>query len=301
MKKIIIDTDIGDDADDILALAYALKCPRLELLGVTTVFKNTLQRAQMAQHLLALSGREDVPIHAGEGHSLKTKNAVEEKPCQFQQVMASYPVSSVSALDFYEQVLSNKSASIEKVSIVAIGPLTNLAQLISQKPHLIKNIEQIVLMGGCYYRHVNEWNIVCDPEAADIVFNSGIPIVAVGLDVTTKCQFTHHHLEQAKLHADTPLKQLLLDSCDAWFEHSGFTPILHDPLAIHALVNPSSIQFTAEKIQVELKGEHTRGMTVCSEDGIWGRVSDSPNAQIASNLNYEEFTHHFLNEIFIQS
>ncbi|OED63303.1 hypothetical protein A143_12900 [Vibrio splendidus ZS-139] len=297
MEKIIVDTDIGDDADDILAIAYALKCKNLDLLGVTTVYKNTLRRAQMAKHLFALAGREDIPVYAGECHSLKKKNAIEEIPCQFQDVMASYPVSDVSALDFYQKVLSNE----EKITIVAIGPLTNIANLITKHSGLIHNIKQIVLMGGCYYRHVNEWNIVCDPEAADIVFRSGVPIVAAGLDVTTKCQFSSNHLEQARQHANTPIKKLLLESCDAWRDHSGFSPILHDPLAIELLANPDSIEFSFEKVQVELKGEHTRGMTVCSEDGIWGRINDTPNVQVACKLDYERFTKHFLKEVFIQS
>lgn len=296
MKKIIIDTDIGDDADDVLALAYALTLKEIDLLGVTTVFKNSHQRAQMASHLLALAGRTDVPVRAGEGHSYNKRNLIDETPCQFQTMMDQYDVSGETALSFYQKTLQK-----QRVSIVAIGPLTNLAKLIEASPELINNIDEIILMGGCYYRHVNEWNIVCDPEAADIVFRSGIPLIGVGLDVTTRCQFDSSYLDVARRNANTPLKKLLLQSCDAWFEHSGFTPILHDPLAIHALTRQEVIGFTPEHVNVELSGQYTRGMTVCGEEGIWGREADNPNITVASTIDGDAFTQHFLDTVFIQS
>lgn len=295
MRNIIIDTDIGDDADDILALGLALSTEQLNLVGVTTVFKNTRLRAKMAKRVLQLAGREDIPVYAGCEHRINgEENDDEEIPCQYQGKMDSQPIETEHAVEFMADALSQ-----EKLTIVAIGPLTNIATLIKEHPELIKNIDELVLMGGCYYRHVNEWNIICDPEAADIVFNSGIDIRAVGWDVTTKCHFDGDYLSQAKNNANTELKKILIESCDAWFDKTGFTPILHDPLTVFALLEESDIEYNQEQVHVELKGEYTTGMTVCTEDGIWGRTPSNPNCLIAKNLNYSRFIKFFLNNVFL--
>ncbi|MDE1230085.1 nucleoside hydrolase [Vibrio aestuarianus] len=293
MRNIIIDTDIGDDADDILALALALKSSELNIVGVTTVFKNTQLRAKMAKHVLALAERQDIPVFAGHPHSILGENDCTEVPCQYQSEMSNYSVPEVHAVQYIADVLST-----QKVTLVAIGPLTNIADLIVKHPECLKNIEELVVMGGCYYRHVNEWNIVCDPEAADIVFRSGLKIRAVGLDVTTQCNFNGLALSSARRDADTPLKKLLIESCDAWFNETGFTPILHDPLTIFSLLSDSDIEYVPENVRVELKGEFTRAMTVCTEEGIWGRVSESPTALVARHLDADNFVNYFTNKVF---
>ncbi|WP_047043270.1 nucleoside hydrolase [Vibrio mexicanus] len=296
MRNIIIDTDIGDDADDILALGLALSTDQLNLIGVTTVFKNTRLRAKMAKSVLQLASRENIPVYAGCEHRINgEENDNEEIPCQYQGKMDSQLIETEHAVDFMAHALMQ-----ENLTIVAIGPLTNVATLIKEHPELIKNIDELVLMGGCYYRHVNEWNIICDPEAADIVFNSGINIRAVGLDVTTKCHFDGDYLSQAQDNANTELKQILIESCDAWFNKTGFTPILHDPLTVFSLLEESDIEYNQEKVRVELKGQHTTGMTVCTEDGIWGRKTKNPNCLVAKNLNYSQFVEFFLNSVFLK-
>ncbi|WEM45534.1 nucleoside hydrolase (plasmid) [Photobacterium sp. DA100] len=294
MRKIIIDTDIGDDADDALAIGLALSANQFNILGITTVYKNTQMRAKMAKHLVTLAGHDNIPVHSGMGHSLNNENTVDEIPCQYRKEMEHVHYDGEDAVEFIAEQLRN-----ERLTIVAIGPLTNIAMLMTTYPELIGRIEELVIMGGCYYRHVNEWNIVCDPEAADIVFKSGVNIKAVGLDVTTKCHFNDDILKSAYEKADTPLKQLMIDCCEAWLKKTGFTPILHDPLTIFALMNESDIQFSPENIQIELTGKLTRGMTVCSEDGIWGRKHESPTAVVATALDYQRFIQIFHSNLFL--
>ncbi|MCW8333405.1 nucleoside hydrolase [Vibrio paucivorans] len=296
MRNIIIDTDIGDDADDILALGLALSTDQLNLVGVTTVFKNTRLRAKMAKSVLKLAGRTDVPVYAGCEHRINgLENDNEEIPCQYQGKMDSQLIETKHAVDFMADALM-----LQNLTIVGIGPLTNIARLIKEHPEVIHNIDELVLMGGCYYRHVNEWNIICDPEAADIVFKSGINIRAVGLDVTTKCHFDGNYLSQALDNANTELKKILLESCDAWFSKTGFKPILHDPLTIFSLLEESDIEFNQENVRIELKGQYTTGMTVCTEDEIWGRKTNNPNCLVAKDLNYSRFVEFFLNNVFLK-
>ena len=292
-QKLIIDTDIGDDADDILAIALALTYPQVEIVGITTVFRNTELRAKLAQHLLALAGDVQIPVFPGAGNSLSTCNNTQDVPCQYTEEMAKYPVSG-DAQSFYRKVFSK-----EKVNFVAIGCLTNLAIFIEENPHLVSNIGDVWIMGGCFRRHANEWNIVCDPEAAHIVFNSGLTIRCIGLEITSQCSLTTSDMDIMRLHANTPLKKLLIESCDHWFNKTGFLPVLHDPLVISALIEQKDMGWEKEKVHVELNGTYTRGMTVCSDDHLWGREPTGANLLVATTVNSREFIEMYINNVFI--
>lgn len=184
--KIIIDTDIGDDADDALAICLALKSEELEVMGITTVFRNTAARAQIAVRLLQLMGRTDIPVYAGIGHPLVAEADVETVPIQLLAGMEELEYRK--DMDGVEYLRRSLSASQGDITLVTIGPLTNVGVLLCKYPEVKGKIKEIVMMGGAYYMHYNEWNILCDPEAAHIVYSSGVPIRAIGLDVTTRCQ-----------------------------------------------------------------------------------------------------------------
>jgi len=287
----VIDTDIGDDVDDILALAYALTHEELEILGITTVFRNTFLRAKIASYFLDLAGRPEIPVHPGVGQPIAGTADVDEIPCQFGNEMSDTQVSSIDAIQFLSNVLES-----QKTTIVCIGPLTNAATLIKQRPDLVANIDELVIMGGAYYRHVAEWNILCDPEAASIVFNSGVNISAVGLDVTLHCKINSDRLESVR--AGRPVQDFLLEMCRRWFDHSGYRPILHDPLAIFALLDESDIQYREEKVNIECAGTFTRGVSFCEEHRMWGREVPDPNVLVAMNLDYQQFTDRFMAAVF---
>lgn len=184
--KIIIDTDIGDDADDALALCLALKSPELEVAGITTVFRNTAARAKIAVSLLRMMGRDDIPVYAGLGRPLVQPADVNAVPIQLFEDMKDLPYCrELGAVDYLYQTLSQAQ---DPITLVAIGPLTNIAMLLQTHPEVSNKIQELVIMGGAFYMHYTEWNILCDPEAAHIVFSSGVPVRAIGLDVTTRCQ-----------------------------------------------------------------------------------------------------------------
>jgi len=290
-KCIVLDTDIGDDVDDVLALAYALTQKELEILGVTTVFRNTFVRAKIARYFLNLAGRPEIPVHPGFGQPLADNVDDGEIPCQFGDEMSDIEVSSIDAIQFLSSLLERR-----RTTIVCIGPLTNIATLIKQRPDLIPGIDELVIMGGAYYFHVAEWNILCDPEAASIVFNSGISLRAVGLDVTTRCRIGSDRLKGVR--AGRPVQDFLLEMCKRWFDHSGYQPILHDPLAIFALLDESDIQYQGEKVNIECSGTFTRGVSFCEEHRMWGREVPDPNVSVAVELDYQRFTDGFMSAVF---
>ncbi|MCS2169516.1 nucleoside hydrolase [Scandinavium sp. TWS1a] len=293
-NRIIIDTDIGDDADDILAIALALTYSQVQIVGITTVFKNTGLRAKIAKHLLALADTPQIPVYAGAGHSLLCANDIHEVPCQYTADMEQYTAQGDA------QVFLRHFFTSEKAAFVALGCLTNLAIFIEENPELVSNISDVYIMGGCFHRHANEWNIVCDPEAASLVFNSGLMIKCIGLDITAQCRMTQEDVERMAYHANTPLKKLLLASCHHWFNKTGFLPILHDPLVIGALAEQMDMGWRTENVSIELAGQHTRGMTVCTDERIWGKEPVAANVLVATKVNAREFIDAFIDRVFVQ-
>ncbi len=255
--RIIIDTDIGDDADDALALAFAARSPEVEIVGVTTVFCNTVARAKIAKQLLNLLGKGDIPVYAGMGKPLINEADTVTLPKQFMKDMEDIPIPQTSALDFlYTHFMASGGTDV----LVPIGPLTNIALLIQLYPEVKQKIGSIVLMGGSFYRHYNEWNIFCDPEAASIVFASGIPIKAIGLDVTLQTPVTEELFQEIRLH-NTPMTDLLGELLNRFHSVHTHHTFLHDPMAVLAVFDEELLTYHSEDIVVELKGEFTRGTT----------------------------------------
>jgi inosine-uridine nucleoside N-ribohydrolase len=258
--SIILDTDIGDDVDDALALAIALNSPEINLLGVSTVFRDAPRRALLAQQILALFNR-DVPVRAGCSKPLLL--SWDELPGganlgkQFEALDSSLRYEEKQhAVDF---IIETAQACSEDnpLTICPIGPLTNIALLLAKAPEIIPRI-RIVLMGGWWSEPKAEWNIRCDPEAAAIVFNSGADITMVGIDVTKQCVLSDAQVEQFH-EAGTPRAKFLYDLIKLW-QHKV---TLHDPLTLLTLFD-DCVQFGPRRIKVELCGEK-RGCTVESE------------------------------------
>jgi purine nucleosidase len=184
------------------------------------------------------------------------------------------------------------------ISLVTIGALTNIALAIVKKPEMKNKIKRIVMMGGAYYFHYNEYNIECDPEAARIVFESGIPIKAVGLDVTLKCQLTQQDVERIE-HPHSEITQFLSNLIGRWRSINHYLPILHDPLAVCAVFDKELLEFKEERIVVETKGEFTRGSTHNHSSYRWGNTDPiNSNIWAAKNVNYQKFTKIFMDRVF---
>ena len=184
-----------------------MKSPELKIIGITTVFKDTVRRAKIAKRLLWLGGFGSVPVVAGCRETLNPSylTLTEGNPDYFNQKPATYfdeiddetIDSHAGAADFISDVLLK---SEEKITLITIGPLTNIAKLITGHPDAVGKIDRIVMMGGSYNFNYKEHNVKKDPEAARIVFDSGIKILAVGIDAAIKCEFSDDNLQKLTEH-----------------------------------------------------------------------------------------------------
>lgn len=293
-EKIIIDTDIGDDIDDALAIALALNSPELELIGITTVYKNTLLRARIAQSILKVMECETIPVVQGLANPFICEVDTDEIPCQFYKEMEELaPKYNGDAVDF---IIDKTMSEPGNVTLVAIGALTNIAATIERQPEIKKCIKRIVLMGGAYFVHINEYNIACDPEAAKIVFNSGIPIVAVGLDVTIKCSLKDKELNRIK-GSKAPIAKLLSEMVGLYNnKHKEWPVYLHDPLAIAVMIDNTLVNMEEKLIDVEIKGELTRGMTFNISDSKWWSKEKS-TTNVCTDVDRDRLVEMLLNRI----
>lgn len=274
-QKIILDTDIGDDIDDALALTIILNSPELELLGVTTVFRDAARRAELARHLLQVW---DMSTHVAAGTSRPLLQVFEAQlGTQFQILESETPnetgTDEEHAVDFLLRAARESEATSEKLILVPIGPLTNLAVALAREPELANRV-RIVLMGGQWSAPGPEWNIECDPEAAAIVFASGAPIDMIGLDVTLRCKLSAENVSQIENHG-TKRCGLLAKLIRLWQFNAEHAPILHDPLAVLTLLG-DCVRFEEKRIEVVLCGDE-RGRTKA--------VEGEPNARGAVDVD----------------
>ena len=191
-EKILLDTDIGDDIDDAYALGLLL-AGKANLIGITTVYRNSIQRAKIAGKILQLFHRR-IPVYAGE--DIPEKQPLFRFECSDQgkkAVVPHYISAEMAEVSFRRGAVDFILRTLEKfpnrITLLAIGPLTNLARAYEKDPDAFRLAKKIMLMGGNYSEKEAEWNILCDPEAAERVFSSGVPITAVGIDVTRNCTF----------------------------------------------------------------------------------------------------------------
>ncbi len=298
-RKIIIDTDPGQD--DAVAILLALASPELEVLGITCVAGNVPLplTAKNARIVCELAGRPDIPVFAGcdrpLARPLVTAEHVHGKTGLdgIDLPEPTMPLQDAHAVDFLIETLRARAPG--SVTLVPIGPLTNIATALERAPDIAGRIAEIVLMGGAYFEVGNitptaEFNIYVDPEAAQRVFAAGVPLVVMPLDVTHKALTT-----RARVEAFRGLPGGVGPAVAAWtdfFERfdkekygSAGAP-LHDPCTIAYLLRPEL--FTGRHINVEIEtgSDLTLGMTVAD----WWRVTKrAPNATFVGDVDAEGF------------
>ncbi|AJY73436.1 nucleoside hydrolase [Paenibacillus beijingensis] len=276
MSRLIIDTDIGSDIDDAMAIALAMKSPELILEGVTTVYGDADLRARMVAKMLQLGKREEVKVYAGLDRPLLGNRDIWMAGHEGEGLLEEgeeLPYEDRHAVDFIiETVMSNPG----EITLVPIGPLTNIAACLIREPRVAQYVKEIILMGGVTRlgpggadMRVVEHNIVCDPEAASVVFRSGAPIVMVGLDVTLQVVITDEERRQLQATGD-PLNAALARQMERWFafvkEKHTF---MHDPLTVSLLLDRSLVKTKKMKVTVEYDHRPQTGQTlaVSAEDG----------------------------------
>lgn len=292
---IIFDTDIGDDIDDALALALALQSPELDVRAVTTVIDDTETRSRLAWKELGLYGRHDIPLATGASEPLldpmHTNRAQQFEVLTPQDVLPE--AARRRAVNLIVETLLN---SPQKITVVPVEPLTNIALALRVEPHIKDKIQRIVLMGGSFERLQPEYNIYRDRAAADIVFRSGVPITAVGLDVTLRCKLEGSDMTRLRA-ADNPASRFLVRLIELWQDKNPEQyPTLHDPLAVAVAFAPNLVETQLGRVQVETSGSLTNGMTLFTPaDRLPKDVQGS--TMVARQVNVRRFLDLFLERV----
>lgn len=307
MTKLLIDTDIGDDIDDALALAAVIQMPSVQLIGVTTVYKNTDMRARLARKLLKLGGVPDVPVYAGCGDGVSVRNDRQERFCQYSPDLdtnVSLAPDNAEAIDPDEAAVRFILDSVERygkeLTIVAIGPLTNIAKAILSDLERMRRIGRIVLMGGAFYEHFREWNILCDPEAAEVVFQSGIALECLGTDVTRRCQLSEEQYQWILNHRGDGMHGFLGELVRLWSRSYEGAPIMHDPLAVWHAVHGQFVELEPALVAVETGGKHCRGMTLNLDEcyKYLGKPPAGVRVSVAKSVDSSNFLQQFMTALF---
>jgi inosine-uridine nucleoside N-ribohydrolase len=301
-KKIIIDTDPG--IDDAMAIFLAFKSPEVEVIGLTTIYGNvyTTLATKNALHLLEVAGRTDIPV--AEGSHVTLTKATKLRIADFVHGADGLgnqnfpppkgkPIKQSAAAFLVEQA----NLYPGKITVVALGPLTNIALAIQLDPAFAKNIGQIVLLGGAFSVNGNvnpatEANIFGDPDAADVVFISGADVVAVGINVTHQAVMTDSDRDKLA-QSNGKFAQYLCQILEVYFSyhHDAYATrgvYLHDPTALLVAINPSLFTYTEGVVRVQTSGI-TRGLTLFdnrqkrfAEKTEW---ADKPTVKVAVTVD----------------
>lgn len=298
-RKIIIDTDPGQD--DAVAILLALASPELEVLGITCVAGNVplALTSKNARVVCELAGRPDIKVFAGCDRPLVrplvTAEYVHGKT-GLDGIALPEPGMALQpghAVDFLIETLRREPAGT--VTLCPLGPLTNIATAMQKAPDIAPRIAEIVLMGGAYFEVGNttpaaEFNIHVDPQAAEIVFHSGVPLVVLPLDATHQVLTNRARIEAFR-GLGTPLGHAVASWTD-FFERFDMEKYgsegapLHDPCVIAYLLEPGLFEGRHINVEIETTSELTMGMTVAD----WWRVTDrEPNAYFVGRANAEGF------------
>ncbi|MFY0680106.1 MAG: nucleoside hydrolase [Thalassovita sp.] len=300
MHKIIIDTDPGQD--DAVAILLALGSPKdIEVLGITAVAGNVpLALTELnARKICELAGRADIKVFAGcdrpMGRDLVTAEHVHGKTGLDGPVLPEpeMPLQAQHGVDFIIETLRAEPAG--SVTLCPLGPLTNIATAFEKAPDIVSKVREIVLMGGAYFEVGNitpaaEFNIYVDPQAAQIVFASGVKITVMPLDVTHKALVTKPR-NDAFRDLNTPVGIAVAQMTD-FFERfdkekygSAGAP-LHDPCVTAYLIKPELFQGRHINVEIETSSELTMGMTVAD---WWGVTERPANATFMGDLDADGF------------
>jgi len=297
-RPVILDVDPG--IDDALAILLAVRSPELDVRAITVVFGNVELElgASNTLKILELAGRSDIPVARGEAGPLVGE------PLTAKNVHGDNGIGNVRLPEprakFYEggalQLLAETLASSsEPVTLLPVGPLTNIALFLKTHPELRPKIREIVSMGGSAaapgtVMPTVSFNILNDPEAAAIVYRSGVPVTMVGLDVTSKTVLTPERITSLSGSSD-PVARFVEAVVGFHRNVRGASGVVvHDPLAVGAVIDPSFVAIELLPVDVELRGDLTRGQMVVDRraEATW-RTEAARSTRVALDVDAERF------------
>ncbi len=290
--SVLLDTDIGSDIDDAVALAYLLRQPACELVGITTVTGEPQLRASLADAICRAAGRDDIPIHVGCAEPLLIEQR-QKGAAQAEALTADYPHrlfrAENSAVEFLRQTIRSRPGEL---TLLPIGPLTNIALLFALDPEIPQLLKGITLMGGCFFSDAEkppcEWNILCDPHAAARVFAAPVEITAIGLDVTLQVTLPAELCRTRFTSAGGSLG-VVGAMAEVWFRH---TPRLtfHDPLAVAVLFEPELCTYERGGVAVDI--------TTPGRMGLTSAAVGAGSHRLARTVDANAFFQHYFGEVF---
>ncbi len=297
-RKIIIDTDPGHD--DVMAIMLAVKSNVFDIQAITTVCGNTTieNTTRNARYVLNLLNRNDIPVFSGEKKPL-IRTLIQAVVHGKSGLDGIDPTNEAGLTgNAIEKILSIIKANPKKVTIVALGPLTNIAEAIRKDPKTMMRIQEIIIMGGAIKvpgnkNRVAEFNIFVDPEAADIVFKFPINKTLVPLDACNNVQL---FLKDFKKIQNILLRMELLKMVKPYINNIAKdegvkAALMYDPLTVYYLLKPGAAKTYKCNVEVETEGNLTRGMTVVDART---KPEGKPNIRVVNYINETAFKKDFI-------
>lgn len=308
-RKYFIDMDIGDDIDDAIALYSAMK-RRFDIVGITTVFRNTSDRARQTKKLLLKygNGYEAVPVYAGYGVPMgemmqEYPHIPHYTPDLEEERYRPDGTDPEAAVDFLLDCCRRYGKAL---TVIAIGPFTNIARAIEKDADALNAAGGVCIMGGAYFKQYADWNVMCDVAAADIMFRNLQNLSCIGADVT------HRMLAEQALYDDLlfytgtePGHRYLTQLCGLWRkDRPKANLILHDPLVIYYADDPAICTMRPASVVVLTDG-YARGMTLNVDAYGKKRLNPAPYADfvdtrkipVAADADRETFNERILRDV----
>jgi len=313
VKKVLIDTDPG--MDDALAIILAAKSPEVQVLGISSVAGNYPIEVTTGNALktLELIGKTAIPVARGMGKPLArplAKDPFSHGSDGLAETNLPAPTTKPAAVHGIDQMINAVRANPGEVTIITLGPLTNVAMAFMKEPSIIPLVKEIVSIAGSFglnkYAFANatgdtpqsEWNVYVDPEAAKLVFESGVPMRAVGIDVATHFDINFSEEELAKLKSSPRKEANIAEKMVRFVQGRGFESycVLIDSMAVAAVIDPTLIGTVPARVGVETKGEITLGQTVADfrHHHGWAHL---PEIQVANTADYRRFLDLVINRL----
>jgi purine nucleosidase len=278
--SVLLDTDIGSDIDDAVALAYLLRQPQCELVGISTVSGDVQKRAALAEAVCLASGRDNIPIHCGRREALFDGPGQPNVP-QFKSIeKMNFRLNREenTAVDFLRNTIRQRP---HEITLLSIGPLSNIALLFAIDPEIPFLLKSLVSMAGVFFQGERcEWNCICDPIATSMVYHTPrVEHFSIGLDVTEKCQMSAPEVKSRFI--GEPLATVAL-LAEAWFEVRPEITF-HDPLAAASIFNPNLLTYRSGQI----------ASSPASPPGFTRFVEGSGPDRVAETTSSDEFFEEF--------
>jgi len=314
--KVIFDTDfVFPPQDDAMALIFALNCPELEILGITTVAGNkNVERATVdALKVLEIAGRDDIQVFRGANRPLvheKDDFAVKAYGGWWSDEPAPAPPGGFAkkkaepgtAVDFIVHTVMQNPGQI---TILAIGPLTNIAMAIRMEPAFARNVKQLVIMGGAIASVPDgggnvtpnaEFNFWVDPEAAKVVLRSGISIILSPLNVSRKTKFTKEWYEKIVV-VDTPLTRVIKERLGSYFQKNpDRVSFMYDQVAAATLIDPTLMKTAELFVDVDINHDLNYGVSVGGKQS-WPGAERSQKIVVQYDLDWDRFINLFVERV----